>query len=105
MALHVKGKDFDNVVLKSELPVLVDFFATWCNPCKMIAPSIEQLSTEMEGKAKIVKVDIDEAGEIAGNYKVLSVPTLMFFKGGKAVDTIIGAVPKGMIENKLKSLI
>lgn len=105
MAIHVKSSEFEKEVLKSEVPVLVDFFATWCNPCKMIAPSIEQLSTEMEGKAKVVKVDIDESGDVAGDYKVMSVPTLMFFKGGKAVDQIVGAVPKGMIENKLNSLI
>lgn len=104
MAIHITSNEFDKVVLKSEVPVLVDFFATWCNPCKMIAPSIEQLSTEMEGKAKVVKVDIDQSSDVAGNYKVMSVPTLVFFKGGKAVDQIVGAVPKGMIENKLNSL-
>jgi thioredoxin 1 len=104
MAIHVKSSEFENVVLKSEVPVLVDFFATWCGPCKMIAPSIDQLSTEMEGKAKIVKIDIDESGDLAGNYKVMSVPTLMFFKGGKPVDQIVGAVPKTTIENKLNSL-
>lgn len=105
MSIHITSKEFDKVVLKSEVPVLVDFFATWCNPCKMIAPSIDQLSTEMEGKAKVVKIDIDQSGDVAGNYKVMSVPTLVFFKGGKAVDQIVGAVPKGMIENKLNSLI
>lgn len=104
MAIHITSNEFDKVVLKSEVPVLVDFFATWCNPCKMIAPSIDQLSTEMEGKAKVVKVDIDQSSDVAGNYKVMSVPTLVFFKGGKAVDQIVGAVPKGMIENKLNSL-
>lgn len=104
MAIHVKSSDFENVVLKSEVPVLVDFFATWCGPCKMIAPSIDQLSTEMEGKAKIVKIDIDESGDLAGNYRVMSVPTLMFFKGGKPVDQLVGAVPKATIESKLNSL-
>lgn len=105
MAIHVKSNEFEKEVIKSELPVLVDFFATWCTPCKMIAPSIEQLSNEMKGKAKVVKVDINESEDVAVNYKVMSVPTLMFFKGGKAVDQIVGAVPKGMIENKLNSLI
>lgn len=105
MAIHVKSKDFENEVLKSEVPVLVDFFATWCNPCKMISPSIEQLSDEMQGKAKVVKIDIDEESDLATNYKVMSVPTLMFFKGGQQVDEIVGAVPKTMIENKLKSLL
>ena len=104
MAMHIKSSEFDNIVLKSEVPVLVDFFATWCGPCKMIAPSIDQLSIEMEGKAKVVKIDIDESGDLAGNYKVMSVPTLMFFKGGKAVDQIVGAVAKTTMESKLNSL-
>lgn len=105
MAIHIKSNDFEKEVLKSEVPVLVDFFATWCSPCKMISPSIEQLSSEMEGKAKVVKVDIDESSDLAGDYKVMSVPTLMFFKEGKAIDRIVGAVPKTMIENKLNSLL
>ncbi len=105
MSIHVKNDDFETEVLKSELPVLVDFFATWCGPCKMIAPFIEQISSEMEGKAKVVKVDIDESEKLAANYQIMSVPTLMFFKDGKVVDQMIGAKSKEDIENKLKVLL
>ncbi len=83
--------------------VVVDFFATWCGPCKMLAPIFEQLSVEMKDDAKFVKVDIDKSLEIARKYMISSVPTMMIFKGGKPVDTMVGFMPKEAIKNKVEA--
>lgn len=101
MALHLTDATFENEVLKSEVPVLVDFYADWCGPCKMIAPIVEQLSGEYEGKAKICKLDVDAHGVSAQKYGVRSIPTLLVFKGGEVVETIVGAVPKPTLEAKI----
>jgi len=103
MTLKFTDGTFEAEVLNSELPVLVDFYADWCGPCKMVAPSVEQLSTEYEGKAKIGKLDVDANGATAQQYRVMSIPTLLIFKGGQVVDTIVGAVPKATLEAKLKA--
>jgi thioredoxin 1 len=103
MALQLTDAIFENEVLKSDVPVLVDFYADWCGPCKMIAPSVEQMSTEFEGKAKIGKLDVDANGETAQKYRVMSIPTLLIFKNGEVVDTIVGAVPKATLEAKLNA--
>jgi len=103
MTVLVTDANFESEVLQSDLPVLVDFYADWCGPCKMIAPSVEQLSTEFEGKAKVFKLDVDASGVTAQSYRVMSIPTLLIFKGGKVVDTIVGAVPKATLEAKLQS--
>lgn len=95
--------NFEEEVLKSELPVLIDFWAVWCGPCKMIAPSIDQLANEYEGKAKIGKVDVDNNQQIATKYGIRSIPTLLIFKDGKMVDQIVGALPKPKIAEKLNS--
>jgi thioredoxin 1 len=95
--LAVKGSDFDEKVLKSEVPVLVDFWAEWCGPCKAIGPSVEQLATEYSGKAQVYKVDVDTEGELASQYGVMSIPALLVFKGGKVVDQMVGAAPKAQI--------
>jgi thioredoxin 1 len=97
----VKNDNFDGEVLKSGVPVVVDFFATWCGPCKMIAPIFEELAAEYNGKAKFVKVDIDESPELAANYKVRGVPTLMVFKGGEIKSTMVGAQPKAKIAEEV----
>jgi len=84
-------QNFEAEVLRSELPVLVDFFAIWCGPCQMMAPIIEELANEMEGKVKIGKLNVDESPETAGKYGIMSIPTMILFKGGEAVKTIVGA--------------
>ena len=98
---QVTSETFEEEVIKSSLPVLVDFNATWCGPCKMLAPTIEKMVGEYEGKAKVVALDIDENGEIAAKYGVMSIPTLIVFKGGEEVNRSVGLIP----EPKVKALI
>jgi len=95
--LKVTSAEFDQQVLKSDVPVLVDFWAEWCGPCKAIGPSIEQLAGEYDGKAKVYKVDVDSDGDLASKYNVMSIPALLVFKGGKEVDRMVGAAPKQQI--------
>lgn len=89
--------EFDQMVLKSDVPVLIDFWAEWCGPCKAIGPSIEQLASEYAGRAKVYKVDVDREGDLAMKYNVMSIPALLIFKGGKEVDRMVGAAPKPQI--------
>ncbi len=95
--------NFATEVLQSDKPVLVDFWAVWCGPCKIIAPFVEELAGELEGKAKVGKLDVDNNQESAIKYGVRSIPTVLIFKGGKVVDTIIGAVPKIQLKQKLEA--
>jgi len=101
--LEITDANFADEVEKSDLPVLIDFWAVWCGPCRMIAPIVEELAGEFEGKAKIGKVDVDNNPMIAGKFGIRSIPTLLIFKGGQVVDQIVGAVPKGSIVDKLNS--
>ncbi len=95
--------NFSAEVLNSGLPVLVDFWATWCGPCRMIAPIVQELSSEYEGRAKVGKLDVDEAQKTAAEFGIRSIPTLLIFKGGKVADQVIGAVPKRQIAEKLEA--
>lgn len=101
-ALHLDDKNFEQEVLKSDLPVLVDFWAEWCGPCRAIAPIIEELATELQGKMKVAKVNVDEAQDLAGNYNVMSIPTMLIFKNGQPVDQVVGAMPKPQLLAKIK---
>ncbi len=105
MAYTFTDANFEEEVLKSDVPVLVDFYADWCGPCKMMAPIVEQLSAEYEGKAKVGKLDVDSSGATAQNYRVMSIPTMLIFKNGQVVASIVGAVPKNQVTAKLNSLL
>lgn len=94
--------NFEKEVLESDLPVLVDFWADWCGPCKMLAPTIEEIAKEYEGKVKVGKVNIDEFAQLAIKYGVASIPTVILFKDGQAVDKSVGFVPKANLEAMLK---
>lgn len=99
--LEVTDVNFKDEVLSSDKPVLVDFWAEWCGPCKMIAPTVAELAKEYEGRFKIAKLDVDANYQTAGAYGVRSIPTLLIFKSGKVVDQIVGAVPKQRLKEKL----
>ena len=94
MSEVISSNDFQQKVLDSDQPVLVDFFATWCGPCKMLAPILDDVAKDVEGKARVVKVDVDQSPDIAAKYRVSSVPTLILFKDGEPVQKTIGAQPK-----------
>jgi thioredoxin 1 len=100
-AAEVTDDSFDADVLKSDVPVMVDFWAPWCGPCKMIAPMVDEIARDYVGKAKAVKVNTDASPSIASQYGVRSIPTVMIFKGGNRVETIIGAVPKTTLTQAL----
>ncbi len=97
--VKVDTSNFQSEVLESAEPVVVDFWAEWCGPCKMIAPSLEEISSEMEGKVKVAKVNIDENPDIAAQYGVRSIPTLAMFKGGEVADIKVGASPKSALSS------
>lgn len=101
--IHLTDESFHNEVIKSEIPVIIDFWATWCAPCRMIAPIIEQFAEEYNGQVKVCKLDVDNNQEVAMTYGIRSIPTVLIFKGGKVVDTIVGAVPKKMLKERLEN--
>ncbi len=101
-AVAVTDQTFETEVLKSPVPVLVDFWAAWCGPCRAIAPVVDEIAGEYAGKMKVVKLDTDESGETAQRYQVMSIPTLLLFKNGQAVERVVGAMPKAALLSRLK---
>ncbi|MFA5777396.1 MAG: thioredoxin [Parcubacteria group bacterium] len=105
MILEFNDKNFQQEVIKSDKPVLVDFWATWCGPCQMIGSTIEELSKEMEGKAKVGKIEVDANPETAGKYEIMSIPSLKIFKGGKIVKEFTGLQNKEVLKKELEGLV
>jgi thioredoxin 1 len=105
MAIHVTDADFEEIVLKSDVPVLVDFWAEWCGPCKMIGPIVDELSTDFDGKAKMVKVDVDNSPNTAMKFGIRNIPTILFFKGGEVADKQVGVVAKAALADKINNLL
>jgi thioredoxin 1 len=103
--LEVSDATFDQEVLQSEQPVLVDFWAVWCGPCKAIAPIVDNMAVTYAGKLKVTKVNVDENGATPSRYGVRGIPALLFFKGGKVADQVVGYVPQDVIDEKIKSLL
>ena len=103
MAIELTDANFEATVLKSDKPVLVDFWAEWCGPCRMVGPVVEELSKEYEGKAVIGKVNVDNNPNISAQFGIRNIPTLLFFKGGQVVDKQVGAVPKSVLAGKLEA--
>jgi thioredoxin 1 len=103
--LDITDNNFKKEVLESSLPVLLDFWAPWCGPCKMIAPIIEELAREYEKKIKIGKINVDETQKIATNYGIMSIPTLMFFKNGKVLEQVVGALSKNDLKKKIEEVL
>jgi thioredoxin 1 len=100
-ATAVTDASFEQDVLKSDVPVLVDFWAPWCGPCRMVAPIVDEIAKEFDGKIKVFKLNTDENPNVASQYGIRSIPTLMIFKGGQKVDTVVGAVPKTTLSSTL----
>lgn len=105
MAIAVNDSNFEEVVLKAEHPVLVDFWAEWCGPCKMMLPIVEEVAKEYEGKITVAKVNVDEAAGTAAKFGIRNIPTILFFKNGEVADKQVGAVPKTTLVNKVNALL
>jgi len=105
MVIEVTDANFEEIVLKSDKPVIVDFWAVWCGPCRMVGPIIDEMSNEYEGKAVMVKMDVDANPNVSGQFGIRNIPTMLFFKDGKQVDKQVGAVPKKKLAEKLDALL
>ena len=97
--------DWEEEVIKSDIPVMIDFWAPWCMPCKIVSPMVKEFSNEYEGKIKVGKLNVDENPSIAGKYRIMGIPTVLFFKNGNIVDQVVGAVPKKILEEKVKNIL
>jgi len=105
MAMEINDASFGQEVLKSDLPVVVDFWAPWCAPCRMVGPILDKLSEEFKGKVKFCKLNVDESRDMAGKYQVMSIPLLLFFKNGEVVDQNLGAAPEKTLRSKVQELL
>ena len=105
MVIDVSNQNFEEEVIKSNLPVLVDLWAPWCGPCRMVSPVVDKLAERYNSKVKFCRLNVDENPQIAAKYKVMAIPTLILFKGGEAVDTVIGAVPERALQPKIDALL
>ena len=105
MALEITSANFEELVLKSDKPVLVDFWAEWCGPCRMVGPIVDELHTDYDGKAVVGKVNVDDQQEIAAEYGIRNIPTILFFKNGEMVDKNVGVAPKSDLAKKIDALI
>ena len=105
MAIELTDANFDEIVLKSDKPVLVDFWAEWCGPCRMVGPIVEELNKDYEGKAVVGKVDVDSNPGISMKFGIRNIPTILFFKGGEVADKQVGAVPKNTLSAKIDALL
>jgi len=105
MALEISDSNFEQEVVKSDLPVVVDFWAPWCGPCRMVGPIIDKLSDEYNGRVKFCKLNVDDNRDMATKYQVMSIPLLLFFKGGEVVDQNLGAAPEKAIRSKVEELL
>jgi thioredoxin 1 len=103
--MEVTDDSFDSEIVNSEIPAMVDFWAEWCGPCKMVSPVVEELAGEYAGKIKVAKMDVDQNRQTPAKFGIRNIPTLILFKGGEAVNTIVGAQPKSSIEEELKKLL
>ncbi len=103
--VELNDANFESEVIKSDLPVLVDFWAPWCGPCRMVGPIVEEIAKDYEGKLKVGKLNVDENSQTAGQYGIMSIPNLLFFKGGKVADQIVGAVAKQQFVEKIDKII
>ena len=104
-AITITDDSFQSEVVQSSIPVLVDFWAVWCGPCRMVAPIVDELAVEYEGRVKVGKVDVDSEQKIAADYGIRSIPTLLIFKDGELADQIVGAVPKKQLVEKLEAVL
>jgi thioredoxin 1 len=105
MVTDITDQDFEEQVIKSTLPVLVDLWAPWCGPCRMVSPIVDKLAEKYEGRFKFYRMNVDENPRTAAKYRIMAIPTLMFFKGGEAVDTVVGAVPERVLAPKIDELL
>ena len=105
MAVEFTAENFDSLALESDKPVVVDFWAEWCGPCRMVGPVVEELANDYDGRAVIGKVNVDQHGDISMKYGVRNIPTILFHKGGEVVDKSVGAVPKNVLIEKLDALL